>query len=62
MIGGDRAERRPAEALALRLFGAVSWLIPRRYRIVPAERIAEKLLAAALATAPGTRVVESEAI
>ena len=62
LIGGDRAERRPAEALALRLFGAVSWLIPRRYRIVPAERIAEKLLAAALATAPGTRVVESEAI
>jgi len=62
LIGGDRAERRPAEALALRVFGAVSWLIPRRYRIVPAGRIAEKLLAASLAAAPGVRTIESEAI
>ena len=61
-IGGARAERRPAEALALRVFGAVSGLIPRRYRIVPAARIAQKLLAAALAAAPGIRVVESESI
>jgi uncharacterized protein YbjT (DUF2867 family) len=61
-IGGVRAERRPAEAFALRVFGVVSWLIPRRYRIVPAGHIAQKLLADALAAAPGTRVVESESI
>ena len=62
LIGGARAERRPAEALALRFFAAVSFLLPRRYRIVPAERIAQKLLAAALAAAPGARTIESEAI
>jgi len=61
-IGGARAERRPAEALALRVFGAVSWLLPRRYRIVPAVRIAQTLLDSCLAAAPGTLVVESESI
>jgi uncharacterized protein YbjT (DUF2867 family) len=61
-IGGNRAERRPAEAFALRFFSAVSFLTPRRYRIVPAERIAQKLLTACLAAAPGTHTIESEAI
>ena len=61
-IGGARAERRPAEALALRVFGAVSWLIPRRYRIGPAARIAQTLLATTLAASPGARTIESEAI
>ena len=61
-IGGTRAERRPAEALALRIFDTASFLLPRRYRIVPAERIAQTLLAASLATAPGVRTIESEAI
>ena len=61
-IGGRRTERRPAEALALRVFGAISRLIPRRYRIVPAERIAETLLAVSLAAAPGVLTMESETI
>lgn len=61
-IGGDRAERRPGEAFALRFFSVLTWLIPRRYRIVPSGRIAQKLLADALAAAPGIRVVESESI
>jgi len=62
LIGGDRAERRPSEALALRLLTALSFLTPRRYRIVPATRIAQKLLTSALAATPGTHVIESEAI
>ena len=61
-IGGARAERRPLEALGLAVFGGLEWLVPRRYRIVPAERIARALLEAALATEPGIRIVESEAI
>lgn len=61
-IGGARAERRPLEAFALRLFAAVAPLVPRRYRIVPAERIAHALLASALSARPGTHIVESEAI
>ena len=61
-IGGVRAERRPLEALGLAVFGGIAWLVPRRYRIVPAERIARALLEAALANEPGIRIVESEAI
>jgi uncharacterized protein YbjT (DUF2867 family) len=62
MIGGARAERRPLETLALALFGDLARLLPRRYRVVPAERIARSLLAAALAAELGVRIVESEAI
>jgi uncharacterized protein YbjT (DUF2867 family) len=62
MIGGARAERRPLESLALALFGCIARLLPRRYRVVPAERIARTLLEAALAAEPGVRVVESEGI
>jgi uncharacterized protein YbjT (DUF2867 family) len=62
MIGGERTERRPLEACALRIFTALPFLLPRRYRVVPAERIARALLASALAARPGTHIVESEAI
>jgi uncharacterized protein YbjT (DUF2867 family) len=62
IIGGNRAERRPLEAFALRLVTALAFLTPRRFRIVPAERIAQKLLAAALSASPGTHLVESESI
>ena len=61
-IGGARAERRPLESLALALFGSIARLFPRRYRVVPAERIARVLLEAALAAEPGVRIVESESI
>jgi uncharacterized protein YbjT (DUF2867 family) len=61
-IGGVRAEHRPLEALGLAVFGGLAWLVPRRYRIVPAERIARALLEVALASTPGVRIVESEAI
>jgi uncharacterized protein YbjT (DUF2867 family) len=62
IIGGARTERRPLETLALCVFTALPFLLPRRYRIVPAERIARALLASALAAHPGTHTVESEAI
>ena len=62
MIGGERAERRPLESLALAFFGGIARLLPRRYRIVPADRIARTLLEATLAAEPGVRLVESEAI
>ena len=61
-IGGDRTERRPFEMLALRLFSALPFLLPRRYRVVHAERIARRLLSAGLDARPGTHTVESEAI
>lgn len=62
MIGGERIERRPLEALALRVFTTLPLLLPRRYRVVSAERLAHTLLASALAAHAGTHIVESEAI
>ncbi len=61
-IGGRRAARRPLEALALRGFTALSFLVPRRYRVVPAARIAQALLSAALVATPGTHLIQSESI
>lgn len=61
-IGGERQARRSLERIALAFFNGIGRLLPRRYRVVPAERIARTLLEAAIAAAPGTHVVESEAI
>jgi hypothetical protein len=62
LIGGERTERRWAEALGLKVFAALGPVLPRRYRIAPAERIAATLLAAVREARPGVRVVESEEI
>ena len=62
LIGGERAQPRPMERLAIRLTNALSPLLPRRYRVVHAERIARRLLEGALRDEPGLRIVESEAI
>ncbi|MSU53500.1 MAG: NAD-dependent dehydratase [Opitutia bacterium] len=62
LIGGERAERRWGEALGLQLFKALGPVLPRRYRIVPAERIAARLLASAISARLGLQIVESEAI
>jgi uncharacterized protein YbjT (DUF2867 family) len=50
MIGGERARRRALEHAAVRIGRACAPLIPARYRVVEAERIAHR------------HVVESEAI
>jgi hypothetical protein len=62
LIGGERAERRWGEALGLQLFRALGPVLPRRYRIVPAERIAARLLASVIPAQPGVRIFESEEI
>jgi len=62
LIGGARAESRPLEQAAVRVSGWVQPLLPRRWRVVPAERIARCLLDAALGGAPGVHVIPSEAI
>lgn len=62
MIGGERARRRRLEHVAARLMRAVEPMVPRRYRVVRAERIAQCLLDAAFAAEPGVRAVESEHI
>jgi uncharacterized protein YbjT (DUF2867 family) len=62
LIGGARQESRPAEQVAVLVSRWVQPLLPRRYRVVPAERIAHHLLQAALATTPGVHVLPSEAL
>ncbi|KAB0679053.1 NAD(P)H-binding protein [Aureimonas leprariae] len=59
LIGGERAEHRPAERVALALGRIVQPLLPRALRINPAERIAARLVEAAVEAAPGRRFVGS---
>ncbi|CAM3527926.1 NAD(P)H-binding protein [Paracidovorax anthurii] len=59
-IGGPREASRPGErvgVLALSLLGPV---LPKRWRVNPAPRIAAALIDAALAPHPGLRVVTSD--
>ena len=60
LIGGDRQAARPAEHAAVKVSQWLRPLLPPRYRVVPAGRIAHHLLASALAGTPGTHVLMSE--
>ncbi|WP_219137119.1 NAD-dependent dehydratase [Janthinobacterium sp. UMAB-60] len=60
LIGGERDVARAGEGAALRLLRVLGPVLPRRWRINPAPRIAQALLEAALAGAPGVHVVSSE--
>lgn len=62
MIGGERERRRPLEHMGMLAMRALHPLIPRRYRVAPAERIAHALIEAALAAVPGCTTIESEAL
>jgi uncharacterized protein YbjT (DUF2867 family) len=59
LIGGERAERRTGEHLASLVLGALGPVLPRAWRINPAERIAAAMVDAALAPRPGVQVVGS---
>ncbi|SFX45255.1 Uncharacterized conserved protein YbjT, contains NAD(P)-binding and DUF2867 domains [Janthinobacterium lividum] len=60
LIGGEREEARAGEGAALRILRVLGPVLPRRWRINPAPRIASALLEAALASAPGVHVVGPE--
>ena len=60
LIGGDRQEVRAGERASV---SALAWLgpfLPRRWRLNPAPKIAEALLAAAIHPVPGVHVITSE--
>ncbi|HRE87735.1 MAG TPA: NAD(P)H-binding protein [Myxococcota bacterium] len=61
-LGGDRDESRPMERFGLGLARAMSFAIPKRYRIVPAEAVARTMLDTLAAGQAGQHVIESEAI
>lgn len=60
LIGGRRAVARTGEGAALRLLRVLGPVLPRRWRINPAPRIASALLEAAIAAVPGVHVVSPE--
>ena len=60
LIEARRAQARPAEQAGLFVARLLRPLLPRRYRAVPARRIAVALLDGVLRSAPGERIVESE--
>lgn len=62
LIGGDRDERRVGETLATHVLRTLRPLLPRKWRINPAERIADALLDAALDPPAGVHVVASDAL
>lgn len=62
LLGGRRETHRPLEKAGMRVLGALDPLLPRRYRVVPAEAVARSLLQAAVDARPGLHVIESEEI
>jgi len=60
LIDTARDERRTGERIGLAFARALRPLIPRRYRAVPAARIAQALLEGALREPPGEQIVESQ--
>ena len=59
LIGGERDTPRSGEHIASVVLGALHPLLPRGWRINPADRIARCLLEAAIAAKPGVHAVES---
>jgi len=62
LIDVERSEVRPGERIGLLFARAFAPLIPRRYRAVKADAIAQALLTGALRDDAGERLVESEAL
>ncbi|EKU23549.1 Rossmann-fold NAD(P)-binding domain-containing protein [Xanthomonas graminis] len=60
LIGGARAQPRAAERLAGALLQVMGPLLPRRYRINPAARVAAALVDSALRPRAGCHVIGSE--
>jgi uncharacterized protein YbjT (DUF2867 family) len=60
LIGGEREESRTGEHTMLVVLGLLGPVLPRRWRINPAAKIAEALIEAAVDPAPGVHVVASE--
>jgi uncharacterized protein YbjT (DUF2867 family) len=59
LIGGDRVERRTGEHLASVVLGVLGPVLPKAWRINPAENIAAAMVEAALAPRPGVHIVSS---
>lgn len=56
VLGGHREERRFGEGLAQTLFGAIGPLLPRDWRVSPADAVAATLLDGAIEGPPGISI------
>ena len=59
-ILGPRKPHRAWEARTIRVFHSLRPVLPRHYRVAPADKIARALLEAAITAPPGVHIVESE--
>lgn len=59
LIGGERAQRRVIEHISMRAMQLLAPVLPRRYRLVPANRIARALLLSVCKAKPGCTVISS---
>jgi uncharacterized protein YbjT (DUF2867 family) len=62
LIGGQRRESRPAERAALLALTVMGPLLPRRWRICPAQSIAQAMLDAAVQARPGVHILPAETL
>jgi len=62
LIGGERSESRPGERAAVRALTLLGPLLPRRWRLCPAHRIAHAMLEAAIKAQPGIHHIPAEAM
>lgn len=60
LIGGDRQESRAGESLGVSVLSVLGPVLPRKWRLNPAGKIAEVLLNAAIHPMPGVHVITSE--
>jgi hypothetical protein len=59
LIGATRDEVRPAERVTSLVLGFVTAILPRRWRINLAGKVAQALVAASIAARPGRQIVAS---
>lgn len=62
LIDAERERARPAEHLGVLFARALKPVIPKKYRVVTPQQIAQALLRGVLSGAPGVQVVESDAL
>lgn len=62
LIGGKRDESRAGEKFATVILNTLGPVLPRKWRINPAEKIARALLDAAIQQPPGVSTVSSDAL
>jgi uncharacterized protein YbjT (DUF2867 family) len=62
LIGGDRDEFRVGEKVASVVLSALGPLLPRRFRISPASKIAYALIDSAVARTPGVAIIQADAL